>query len=1082
MLLKEYIVTLKNKQELDGFYAEMESEGLYEFLPNRPVECVKRRPISRNTHYLLSAEEAEQLRLDPRVKAVELTFENLGLRVIQHSSQTANFNRSDSMVLDYKNWGLYRSSIGQNIAGWTDIGVNANRNATINLGKTASNVDVIIVDEIMYPNHDEFGNRAQQFDWFANYDSQVRTTGCDIVRIERTGTSARITTRSAHGLNAGNVISVVCNTNGTFNETNATVTAVSSTPVGSGGDGVTVNRISYTTTASGTVSVNTRAVSSIERSSNIVTVVCATSHNLTTGDTIGINITSSGYTSFAAANVSVTVVNATTFRYTKAGADLATTVVTGNVFLDDASGSWTGKYLYPNYSSGNNHATVVGGIIGGATQGWARGATLYNIRHDYNSLPANNFVPLEYVFDYIRYWQQDKIANPLIAERPTLVNCSWGIGVSTSARNYATGNLKTVINSINYQGANIRPEDVGNDKIDTGFSGVCNANTVYGEFKGAQTASTTANVTINSSTSTIGSGIVPVSSLTGTISVGDYMNTNVVGWPLHARVIDVQLSGSDYIVNYTFLKATTITGTSTATCTFYSSVMENVAFSVTTPSGTSATVNSITLSLGGSAGMTDLGAPTSSGTGGVDIYDDAGWACQLPFDINYLGVDYGPSHGSGTVGDSAYVNVSTNSYAIFGGGLTLCYNYLPDPTGPAVRKVCISGGDRSARKCYTQTTGVTPNRTFRIRWEGHEAANGGDVLNPTMIWEMKFFEATPQTFEVHVGSNAAYRGEFDSSQLLDYGIDLNSTTAPQRNAALEADIDDCIAEGVIFVGSAGNQNYKIDVLGGVDYDNNYIVNGLPYYYHRGSSPGAHPDIICVGSLNASSLENKSQASNPGPRVDLYAPGVNIASSVYDVLGPGIGGTTGGVRDNTTTVAISTVSRAGGIATATIVTAAPHGFTTGDVFTLTDCSISSYNTYMATVTVTNTTTFTYTNSGSTQATTSATGTIEPGYWYQKYSGTSIAAAQVSGVLALALEEYPTMSQEEAKTYITRYARPNLMFDSAGGYTDNNSLQGGPNRILYYNKERQTEGSILPKLNYKVRPLSGSVYPRIKIRRT
>lgn len=1082
MILKEFIVTLKQKEELDGFYAEMESPGIFDFIPDRVVECVKRRPISRNTHYLLSEQEAAELRKDSRVLAVELSFENLGLEIVQHAGQTANFNRSSTMDIGYKNWGLYRSSQGSNDAGWTDVGGAANKNATINLGKTGSNVDVVVVDEILYPDHTELNGRAQQYDWFANHDAQVRTTGCEIVRIERTGTAARITTRSAHGLNIGNIITVVCNTNGTFNATDVSVTGVSVTPIGSGGDGTTINRISYTTATSGTVNLTTKAVSSVSRSTNVATVVCSTSHNLTTGDTVGINITTPGYSSFAAANVSITVTNATTFTYNNTGSNLGTTLVSGSVFLDDASGSWTGKYLYPSYSSGNNHATVVAGVIAGSTQGWASGSTIYNLRHDYNSIPANNFVPLDYVFDYIRYWHQDKLSNPLTASRPTLVNCSWGIGVNTTNKNYATGNKRTVINSINYRGSNIRPEDIGNSKLDTGFSGVCSASTVYGELKGSQTAITTANVTVNGATSIEGSVLIPISAVTGTISVGDYINCNATGWALNARVTDIQTSGSNYIVYYTFLKSTTITGTSTATCTFYSSNMENIAFSVTTPSGTSATVTPITLALGGNAGMTDLGTPTGSSSGGVDIYDDAGWACLLPFDITYLGVTYGPSTGDATVGGSAYVNVSTNSYAIFGGGVSLCYNFLPDPAGPSVRKVVISGGDRSARKCYTQTTGTAGSRIFRIRWEGHEAANGADVNAPTMIWEMKFFEATPTTFEVHVGSNSVYKGEFTQTQLLDYGIDLNSTTAPQRNAAIEADIDDCIAEGVIFVGSAGNQSYKIDVGGGQDYENNYVVNGIPYYYHRGSSPGAHPDVICVGALNASSLENKSQECNAGPRVDLYAPGVNIASAIYDVLGPGINGQNGGVRESSTTVSISTVSRASGISTATIVTASPHGLTTGDVITIRDCSITSYNTTMSTVTVTNSTTFTYSNTGSTQSTISATGTIEPGYWYQKYSGSSIAAAQVSGVLALALEEYPTMTQSEAKTYITRYARSDQMYDSGGGYTDYNSLQGGPNKILYYNKERQTEGSVIPKLNYKVRPLTGSVYPRIKIRRT
>ena len=39
---KEYIVTLKSKDDLEDFYAEMSSNGF---------KIAKKRPISRNTHY-----------------------------------------------------------------------------------------------------------------------------------------------------------------------------------------------------------------------------------------------------------------------------------------------------------------------------------------------------------------------------------------------------------------------------------------------------------------------------------------------------------------------------------------------------------------------------------------------------------------------------------------------------------------------------------------------------------------------------------------------------------------------------------------------------------------------------------------------------------------------------------------------------------------------------------------------------------------------------------------------------------------------------------------------------------------------
>ena len=114
---------------------------------------------------------------------------------------------------------------------------------------------------------------------------------------------------------------------------------------------------------------------------------------------------------------------------------------------------------------------------------------------------------------------------------------------------------------------------------------------------------------------------------------------------------------------------------------------------------------------------------------------------------------------------------------------------------------------------------------------------------------------------------------------------------------------------------------------------------------------------------------------------------------------------------------------------------------------------------------------------------STTVIESAGMYQKYTGTSIGAAQVSGVLALALETYPKMTASESKTYITSYAQVGKMYaTNSSNFLDTASLQGGNNRFLYYNKERSTIGFIFPKINYKVRPTVGVVFPRTKIRRT
>ena len=56
---KEYVVTVKNKSDVDSFYDDMDSENGNDYIPKRKVEIAQLREISRNTHYYLTNEEAQ---------------------------------------------------------------------------------------------------------------------------------------------------------------------------------------------------------------------------------------------------------------------------------------------------------------------------------------------------------------------------------------------------------------------------------------------------------------------------------------------------------------------------------------------------------------------------------------------------------------------------------------------------------------------------------------------------------------------------------------------------------------------------------------------------------------------------------------------------------------------------------------------------------------------------------------------------------------------------------------------------------------------------------------------------------------
>lgn len=187
---KEYIVTLHNFEDLDSFYEDMESPGGSLYIPDRAVELAQRRPISRNTHYMLTAEEAEQLKADPRVLDVELNFKDAGWEIRPRSvidrsrfeeEVSANYvqtstawDKSASTGNTMRNWGLLRCYEGTQRSGWGVDGT-VGQSGTIQINSSGKNVDVVIVDGHMNPAHPEFavnpdgtgGSRVVQFNWLS---------------------------------------------------------------------------------------------------------------------------------------------------------------------------------------------------------------------------------------------------------------------------------------------------------------------------------------------------------------------------------------------------------------------------------------------------------------------------------------------------------------------------------------------------------------------------------------------------------------------------------------------------------------------------------------------------------------------------------------------------------------------------------------------------------------------------------------------------------------------------------------------------------------------------------------------------
>ena len=147
---KEYIVTLYRKEDLEQFYNEMK-------LTNFPL--VMKRPMSRNTHYMMTEEQAERLRQDPRVWGVEAVDSfHIERQVINNEPYTISGTFwkdapvSSTINPDLRQWGHLHCAGDQTQrrkGNWGDGSNPATEfvGDTIEVHHNGRHVDVVIVDD-----------------------------------------------------------------------------------------------------------------------------------------------------------------------------------------------------------------------------------------------------------------------------------------------------------------------------------------------------------------------------------------------------------------------------------------------------------------------------------------------------------------------------------------------------------------------------------------------------------------------------------------------------------------------------------------------------------------------------------------------------------------------------------------------------------------------------------------------------------------------------------------------------------------------------------------------------------------------
>jgi hypothetical protein len=169
----------------------------------------------------------------------------------------------------------------------------------------------------------------------------------------------------------------------------------------------------------------------------------------------------------------------------------------------------------------------------------------------------------------------------------------------------------------------------------------------------------------------------------------------------------------------------------------------NIGVRFTTTSGNVATGSTIPSVILGATGISSTTPDIQTSQYGPN--DDGFWSLTIPWNINF---------GSTTTNE---IYVNTNSYVTFGSSPlsssfeeTIQWTY--DETSVPHPKMYIFAADGSAQRIWTSTSGITPNRTFTVRFEGHINYQGGVLGSPTTSWELTFYENSPSQIDLQIDS------------------------------------------------------------------------------------------------------------------------------------------------------------------------------------------------------------------------------------------------------------------------------------------------------------------------------------------
>lgn len=165
--VKEYVVTTPNRETTNSIWEDLtiETNNIIN-IPNREVEVANIREINdRNTSYFLTAEEAENLKKDPRVEDV---FEVDLASPFKYAFQESLFDKTTDQTGTRVNWGLLRHINTTNVFGSSTTDPGGSYDYVLD----GTGVDIVVIDSGIQANHPEFqdaqGNsRVQEINWYS---------------------------------------------------------------------------------------------------------------------------------------------------------------------------------------------------------------------------------------------------------------------------------------------------------------------------------------------------------------------------------------------------------------------------------------------------------------------------------------------------------------------------------------------------------------------------------------------------------------------------------------------------------------------------------------------------------------------------------------------------------------------------------------------------------------------------------------------------------------------------------------------------------------------------------------------------